>query len=199
MSAAKLFVLCGVDGCGKSTLVDLVSKHLEEIGLTSTVLKKNIKTNVDLVCDYWGGEQDWSGGKFAQLVSIATAMDFVSHYDKHIRPLLNGKNIVICDRYSYCYMSYMTAVNTNKDYFAMLERIRVPDKTFYIKVPPEVAIERHHLRGGPTEDETPEVIRKFSDSYDELFSDMPSVVTIDNTQTLEDSVSKIVKNILEEL
>lgn len=199
MSSAKLFVLCGVDGCGKSTLVDLVSKRLQEIGHHSTVLKKDIKTNVNLICDFWGGDQDWSGGKFAQLVSIATGMDFISHYDKHIQTLMKGNTIVICDRYSYCYTSYMSSVNTDKDYFSMFDNIKTPDKTFYIKVPPEVAIERHHLRGGPSDDETPDVIRKFSDSYDDLFSGMPDVVTVDNTQKLEHSVSEIVEHILEAL
>ncbi|GGX57613.1 AAA family ATPase [Saccharospirillum salsuginis] len=199
MSSSKLFVLCGVDGCGKSTLVERVSNEITDLGYETDTLKKSIKTNTNIVCDYWDGVKDWSGGEFAQLVSIATGMDFINHYDQNIRPLLNQGKVIICDRYSYCYMSYMAAVNTPKDYHSMFANVHVPNKVYYIKVPPEVAIERHYKRGGPSEDETPDVIRHFSDSYDQLFKDMPIVETIDNTSTLESATSKIVRSVLKEL
>ena len=197
LSSGKLFALCGVDGCGKSTLVDEVSKKLQEQGVFTEVIKKDQKQNVALVDELWVGEKDWSKGKFAQAVSLASVFDFLWHYHNRILPIYASGSVIICDRYSYCYIAYMKSVGAPNEIVTLIEQIIEPVKTFYIRVPADVAISRHHLRGGPSDDEAPEVIRQFAKSYDSLFSTARNIITIDNTQPLEYSTQQIVDEILE--
>lgn len=197
--SAQLFALCGVDGSGKSTLVAAVQAALQAQGLSVVTLKKNMKNNTNNVEQLWCDDKDWSEGPFARAVSIASAYDFLHHYihciEPALQPLQQDSQIVLCDRYAYCYAAYMSCVDADPDFMAMFRHIVKPLKTFYIRVPAEVAVSRHHERGGPGDDETPEVMRKFVLGYEQVFSREENIVTVDNTKPLEASINTIVREI----
>ncbi|MET0106410.1 MAG: AAA family ATPase [Sedimenticola sp.] len=194
--SGRLFALCGVDGSGKSTLVTGVKDALQAQGLPAVTLKKSMKNNVDSVEQLWCEKRDWSEGPFARAVSVASTYDFLHHYIHCILPQLQQEHIVLCDRYAYCYAAYMACVDADSDFMSMLRNVIQPLKTFYIKVPADVAVARHHERGGPSDDETPEVIRKFLMGYEQVFAWQDKIVTVDNTRPFATSVDTIVSEII---
>lgn len=196
INEGKIFALCGIDGCGKSTLVEKLIAKLQEHKVVAEKVKKQRRLNVDLVQKYWSGEMDWSKGEFAKLVSIASAFDFLVHYEYEILPRHRSGNIIICDRYSYCYAAYMDSVKANLNSSLLFANVVQPTKTFHVHVSPEVAVMRHHSRGGPSPDETPEVMKNFSDSYEKILIESNNVIKVDNTNNIEKSVDKILGEIL---
>lgn len=165
--SGRLIAFCGIDGAGKSSLVD----RLERDGAVggAVFLRKARKTTVNLVTEYGptdeGGRRNWIEGPFAENAAAATAIDFLHHYDEQVAPRLAAGEWVVCDRYALCYEAYLLAVGSRFRFGNIFGRLRRPDLLIYVDAPVTVVVQRHRLRGGATEDEHPEVMRRYRAAY----------------------------------
>ena len=137
----------GGEGTGKSTLVQIISKQLEEKGyevvLTrepggkGSLMAENIRELV-LSPEY----KEVNAHTEALLYAAARAQ----HLDEVITPALKENKIVICDRYldsSLAYQAYARGLGL--DYVLNINRYaldKLPDLTFYIDLDPKVGLDR---------------------------------------------------------
>ncbi len=148
----KFIVIEGIDGCGKTTQIDELSKWLPNSGL----IKKNskvIKTREP------GGSQ--LGKKLRGLIldnnnnnkpsSLAELLlysaDRAEHVSKIISPALKNNNWVISDRFSDSTLAYQGyGREINLDIIRNIESIvcqgEYPDLTFFLEISPEESILR---------------------------------------------------------
>lgn len=134
----------GIDGCGKSTQIELLSKKLnktnytvvttEEPGGTSgaheirKLLLRENKLN-------WSVESE-------TLLFMAARRD---HVEKVIKPAINQNNIVICDRFMDSTTVYqgMRSAQAKAISLYLFKLIGIdPDITFLIDMEPETALDR---------------------------------------------------------
>ncbi len=148
----KFIVIEGIDGCGKTTQIDELSKWLPSSGLINKD-SKIIKTREP------GGSQ--LGKKLRGLIldnnennkpsSLAELLlysaDRAEHVSKIISPALNNNDWVISDRFSDSTLAYQGyGRNINLEIIKNIESIvcqgEYPDLTFFLEISPEASILR---------------------------------------------------------
>lgn len=139
-----LITFCGLDGCGKTTMIqhlvsDLETQHIEVFLTkqpTDFVRKSDIfRTYMD--------SPDHNAFDYRSL-SLLAASDRVQHSNRIIEPEMKGGNIVISDRYFYSCLANLRARGFEKDkwIYEIAESIVKPDIAFFLDVPVETAIKR---------------------------------------------------------
>ncbi|MBK16803.1 MAG: dTMP kinase [Prochlorococcus sp. SP3034] len=148
----KFIVIEGIDGCGKTTQIEALSKWLPQSGL----MNKNstlIKTREP------GGTP--FGEKLREIILhndktntpsdltelLLYAADRAEHVSKVISPELNKNNWVISDRFADSTLAYQGyGRNINREIIKRLESIvcqgEKPDVTFLLDISPEESIRR---------------------------------------------------------
>lgn len=134
----SLIAFEGIDGSGKSSQTVLLRDWLLERrdtfltewnssewihGIIKEAKKKNILTPITF--------------------SLIHATDFADRYEKYILPMLKTGFAVIADRYIYTAYARDSVRGVDIDWVRKLYSFaRKPDITFYIRVTPEVALDR---------------------------------------------------------
>ena len=148
----KFIVIEGIDGCGKTTQIDELSKWLPKSGL----IKKGSKL---ITTREPGGSL--LGQKLRRLIldnnsniepsSLAELLlysaDRAEHVSKIISPALNNSDWVISDRFSDSTLAYQGyGRNINLEIIKNIESIvcqgEYPDLTFFLEISPEESIFR---------------------------------------------------------
>ena len=148
----KFIVIEGIDGCGKTTQIDELSKWLPSSGLINK--KSKLITTREP-----GGSQ--LGKKLRGLIldnnannkpsSLAELLlysaDRAEHVSKIIAPALKNNNWVISDRFSDSTLAYQGyGRNINIEIIKNIESIvcqgEYPDLTFFLEISPEESILR---------------------------------------------------------
>ena len=148
----KFIVIEGIDGCGKTTQIDELSKWLPKSGL----IKKGSKL---ITTREPGGSQ--LGKKLRSLIldnnennkpsSLAEMLlysaDRAEHVSKIIAPALKNDDWVISDRFSDSTLAYQGyGRNINLEIIKNIESIvcqgEYPDLTFFLEISPEESILR---------------------------------------------------------
>ena len=134
----------GIDGCGKSTQIDFLTKHFtkmkkpvvktEEPGGTagSNEIRKILLRENNF---QWSVETE-------ALLFMAARND---HVEKVIKPSINDNKIVICDRFMDSTVVYqgMRSPKAKQLSLTLFELIEInPDITFLIDMDPEIALSR---------------------------------------------------------
>ena len=134
----------GIDGCGKSTQIDLLAKHFiklekpivktEEPGGTagSNEIRKILLRENNF---HWSVETE-------ALLFMAARND---HVEKVIKPAMKDNKIVICDRFMDSTLVYqgMRSPKAKQLSQTLFELIAInPDITFLIDMEPEIALNR---------------------------------------------------------
>ena len=139
-----LITFCGLDGCGKTTMIqhlvsDLETQHIEVFLTkqpTDFVRKSDIfRTYMD--------SPDHNAFDYRSL-SLLAASDRVQHSNRIIEPEMKDGNIVISDRYFYSCLANLRDRGFEKDkwIYEIAESIVKPDIAFFLDVPVETAIKR---------------------------------------------------------
>ena len=148
----KFIVIEGIDGCGKTTQINEISKWLPKSGLMETnsqlittrepggsLLGKRIR---NLILD---NNKTNKPSSLAELLLYSA--DRAEHVAKIILPAINNKNWVICDRFSDSTLAYQGyGRNINLDIIKNIESIvcqgQSPDLTIFLEISPEESILR---------------------------------------------------------
>lgn len=139
-----LITFCGLDGCGKTTMIQYLDNNLNNRGFrtvrtkqpTSMVRESGIfRTFMD--------NPDHSNYEYRSL-SLLAASDRIQHTNKVIIPYLREGYIVISDRYYYSCLANLIARGYDQDtwIYEVSEAIVKPDISFFLDLPVETAISR---------------------------------------------------------
>lgn len=146
----RLITFCGLDGCGKTTMMRYLIKELEgKYNLfitkqpTDLVRKSTIfRTYTDL--------PDHDAFDYRSL-SLLAASDRLQHVSKVIEPEMSKGKIVMSDRYFYSCLANLRARGFKKDkwIYEIAQSIIKPDIAFFFDIPVQTAVRR--VRSRPEE------------------------------------------------
>ncbi len=143
-----LITFCGLDGCGKSTMINKLTHELKLHGIDHMVTKQptDAMRNTEIFRTFMDCP-DNSAYEYRSL-SLMAAADRIQHTNKVILPALNAGKTVICDRYFYSCLANLRARGYTDDkwIYEISESIPKPDLAFFIDVPVETAVGRVRMR-----------------------------------------------------
>ena len=191
----------GIDGCGKSTLAESLSKRLKKEGVkcaltaepTGSWLGKAVKRSYT-----------------EELGPIVEAHLFMADRAAHtaeIVKLLESGKCVVSDRYIDSTLAYQGAALAGRFDGGLREAVSwlmeasamssiSPDMTFYLRIKPEMAMKRLTSRGGSrTRFERLGFLRDVGDAY-ELLAMAPRFVTLDAAKGKKALVDEAAERVL---
>ena len=143
-----LITFCGLDGCGKSTIIRLISEWLSECGENVFLTKQPTEfvRRSDIFRTYMDTPEH---DKYDyRSLSLLAASDRIQHSSKVILPALEEGKIVISDRYFYSCAANLAARGYTEDQwiYEISGAVVKPDIAVFLDVPVNIAISRVRSR-----------------------------------------------------
>ena len=142
-----LITFCGLDGCGKTTMMNRLISDLEkEREIFVTKQPTNAVRNSEIFRTYMDCP-DHSAFDYRSL-SLLAASDRLQHVSKVILPEMKKGKIVLSDRYFYSCLSNLRARGFEGDewIYEIAESVVKPDIAFFFDIPVEEAVARVRRR-----------------------------------------------------
>ena len=142
-----LFTFCGLDGCGKTTMLTRLEKELgEKFQTFKTKQPTNAVRESDIFRTYMDNP-DHDAYDYRSL-SLLAASDRLQHVNKVVDPQMAQGKIVISDRYFYSCLANLRARGFENDewIYEIAESVVKPDVAFFFDVPVETAVKRVRSR-----------------------------------------------------
>lgn len=147
-----LFTFCGLDGCGKTTMINRLCNDLRrDHGVFITKQPTDWVRKSDIFRTYMDspdhGEYDYRS------LSLLAASDRIQHSNKVILPAMAEGQIVISDRYFYSCLANLNARGFGKDrwIYEIAKSVVKPDIAFFFDTPVDVAVSRVRNRDNEKE------------------------------------------------
>jgi dTMP kinase len=201
MTKKGLFITFeGVDGCGKTTQMELLAKYLQDRGYEVIITRepgaKGLGEKIREILLHYDGEVSSRAESFLFLA------DRAQHIDKIIMPAVKAGKIVLCDRHTdstIAYQGYGRGVDI--DELVMLNNLatgkRKPDLTFVFDVDIETSMSRVGKEKDRMESAGAEFFEKVRKGYLEIAKQEPDrVKVIDSTCSIE-KIAQEVKDIID--
>ena len=151
-TSGYLFSFCGLDGCGKTTMLTRLEKELgEKFPTFMTKQPTNAVRESDIFRTYMDNP-DHDAYDYRSL-SLLAASDRLQHVNKVVEPQMAQGKVVISDRYFYSCLSNLRARGYENDewIYEIAKSVIKPDVAFFFDVPVEEAVAR--VRRRPEEKE----------------------------------------------
>ena len=138
----------GIEGCGKSTLVNGLSEHLQNKEIGYVITKEPGSTSIGKILRKILLDKKQQISPLTELLLMFS--DRLDHLEKVIKPSLKEGKIVITDRYidsTYAYQGAGRGIS--KDIINNLvtqTEILLPDKTILLDLDPEIGLKRASSR-----------------------------------------------------
>ena len=185
----------GIDGSGKSTVVAMVAEGLAASGVPVVRTTEPTKTwRGDAV--KWAIERD--------VDPLSETFLFLADREAHgarIRAWLAGGALVLSDRYADSTYAYQGArlAGKREDPVAWLREISrpyvvTPDVTYFLSVPPDVALGRIRRRAKTVRFEEPRFLAAVDANYRRLAAD-PRFVTVDAMKPVEVVAAEVTRDL----
>lgn len=142
-----LFTFCGLDGCGKTTMLTRLEKELgEKFPTFMTKQPTNAVRESDIFRTYMDNP-DHDAYDYRSL-SLLAASDRLQHVNKVVEPHMAQGKVVISDRYFYSCLANLRARGFENDQwiYEIAESVVKPDVAFFFDVPVETAVKRVRSR-----------------------------------------------------
>ena len=142
-----LITFCGLDGCGKTTMMKRLIADLEkEHDIFVTKQPTNAVRNSEIFRTYMDSP-DHDAFDYRSL-SLLAASDRLQHVNKVIEPEMKQGKIILSDRYFYSCLSNLRARGFEEDewIYEIAESVIKPDIAFFFDVPVEEAVARVRRR-----------------------------------------------------
>jgi dTMP kinase len=191
----------GLDGSGKSTQADLLRQHLEESGREVVATREPGGTELgEHVRELLLGGTQISPWAEAALFAAARA-ELVAEV---IRPALERRSDVVCDRYldsSLAYQGIARGLGVERVLGLNMDAIRglLPDVTFLLLVDPEEAARRSGEASDRIEREGADFLREVDKAYRELGSIFAGRIVMLDGSKPADEIAKEVRDQLPRL
>ena len=191
-----LITIEGIDGCGKSTLIEGLKEELTDL---QPIFTREPGST-------WIGDQV-RRGVAEEIDPIAEALLFVADHAAHlreiVRPALEKNKLVISDRYSDSRYAYQTVTlgGVLPDAAAWIRGIHddwtiVPDRTYLLTIPIEEALKRLNEKKNREHFERESTLVQVQAEYLNLASQDPGrFVVIDAMQKKEKIVSFVAEDL----
>jgi dTMP kinase len=135
----KLIVVEGIDGSGKSTQIDLLTKWLRTQGKLVYFSEWNSSPLVKSTTKLGKQEKMFTPTSF----SLLSATDFVHRWENYILPMLKVGAIVLADRYAFTAYARDVSRGVDPEWVRNLYSFALmPDLVMYFRVPLDIAVER---------------------------------------------------------
>ena len=202
-------VLEGIDGSGKTTQVERLSKHYKNLGKKVVVTREPRKSGLigDLVHKVLLGEEKLPAVALQYLFSA----DRASHHAELVEPSLKKGQVVISDRCFWSAIVYGILDKTGGKYdksvadqllisqsiLSMYHQFIVPDYTFLLKIPLKESLKRLSYKKEKKEIyEDKNKITKVLTGYDYLAKRFPKEITeINGNQSVEKVTEEMINKI----
>lgn len=183
-----LIVIEGLDGSGKTTLINKLNDLLVCDGYATCITKEPGDSQLGKQLRTLLQEKPVPVSTRAEYLLFAA--DRAQHVEERIKPALARGDIILCDRMgdsSVVYQGYGRGLSIE-----MIKTINAwaldgikPNITLYVRISPEVALERLQARGSLTslEQETAHITQRMSNGFDELYANRSDVAILDGTKT----------------
>lgn len=143
-----LITFCGLDGCGKTTLIRRLMRYLEELEAPSFLTKQptDMVRQSDMFRTYM--DKPVHDAYDYRALSLFCASDRVQHSNRVIRPRLEQGQTVVSDRYFYSCLANLRARGYEQDrwIYEISAGIPRPDLAFFLDVDVDTAIQRVRAR-----------------------------------------------------
>lgn len=142
-----LFTFCGLDGCGKTTMLTKLKNDLEnQYALFLTKQPTNAVRQSDIFRTYMDNPNH--DAYDYRSLSLLAASDRLQHVNKIIEPQMADGKIVISDRYFYSCLANLRARGFENDewIYEVAQSVVKPDIAFFFDVPVETAVKRVRSR-----------------------------------------------------
>ena len=196
----KFITFEGPDGCGKTTIVEMIYKKLEDLGYKVIKTREPGGTDIsekirDVILDVNNNEMS------PRCEALLYAASRAQHTEEKIIPYLNKGYIVLCERYilsSYAYQGYgrglLEGVVAINDFATSGLR---PDLTILLMGDYRVGLERKNEMGADRlELESTDFHKKVYKGYEEI-AKYEDVTVIDANSELETVFNNTLEKILE--
>ena len=143
-----LITFCGLDGCGKTTMIHWLKSYLEGQGRQVFLTKQPTPfVRESAIFRTYMDEENHSAYDYRSL-SLLAASDRVQHCNRVIVPELEKGNVVISDRYFYSCLANLRARGFAEDrwIYEVAGFIPKPDLALFIDVEVEEAVRRVRSR-----------------------------------------------------
>ena len=201
----KFITLEGIEGSGKSTSLDTISKILETLDIEFIITKE--PGGGPLGKDLRKILLDKKTSISPEVELLLMMADRKNHIDKNVEPSLEKGVSVISDRYldsSYAYQGGGRQIDTSKiDLLTELLKLPIPDLTILFDLSPEIALQRAKNRSelDRFESEPIDFHQRIREAYLNLANDnVERYVVIDaskDIQNVKDQVQKKVNQFIE--
>jgi dTMP kinase len=145
----KLIAVCGTDGAGKTTQINLIHEYFLQKGKEIVLTKQPTQESRDLPIfeRYIFHPEEREKIDYRALMCVLMG-DRLQHIHEVIRPALKAGKVVISDRYIFTMIATMRArdYTDEKWIYDLCEYILNPDRTFLLDVPYEIAESRIRQR-----------------------------------------------------
>jgi len=201
MQRGKFIVFEGIDGSGTSTHVHRLAERIELDNKYQSVLRthepwmsQEIKRRL---------EQDKDAYSNPSEMAELYIDDRARHTRKLIRPNLKASTVVLCSRFKMSTCAYQWAQGMNLHELLEMHEDRgilIPDLTYFLDVPREVAAERMRTTRTSVEkfEGNPQFVDKLISAYNALvhMSEVDprifgEVIRIDGTKSIDDVANEI--------
>ena len=194
-----LITFCGLDGCGKTTMMKRLIAELEkEYEIFVTKQPTNAVRNSEIFRTYMDC-QDHGAFDYRSL-SLLAASDRLQHVNKVIEPEMKQGKLVLSDRYFYSCLANLRARGFEEDawIYEIAESVIKPDIAFFFDVTVEEAVAR--VRHRPEEKDRyidMELQYKLRKEYVDICTANGGILI--STMQSEDECYGIVKNAVKEM
>ncbi len=169
--------ICGIDGAGKTALIEKLFAHYQTIGISVD------KAKVDFPCKEICKTAELL--KENKIVRIGIAFDFVNYYHR----FTSSSQLVLCDRFDVCYRVLNRVDKIGENLINQLDKLysTIEDADLYIllDIPVDLAAKRLTLRGDRAENESDDVLRSMQHYYNNELAKKKNSVVIDASQSIE--------------
>lgn len=192
----------GVDGCGKTTQIELLNKYLMEKGKETLLTREpgakglGIKLREILL--------NYNGEVSPQCESFLFLADRAQHIDCIIKPALTKGTVVLCDRHTDSTVAYQGyGRGLNLDRINMLNDIATgglkPDLTIVFDIDTETSMKRVGKEQDRMESAGIGFLNKVREGYLKIAESEPERVKVINSSDTIENIHKQVVELIEKL
>lgn len=168
----------GLDGCGKSTQMKILTERLKGLGLCAETTFEPTDNAIGALVRKVLRHQVVSTPQALALLYAADRHDHLYNPEYGIARMAKDGKIVLTDRYFYSSMAYQT-VNLDWDYIKSINQYPHPRIVIYLDASVSLCMERINARGEAKElFEKEEYLSRVKENFEKAFRELPEGVVL---------------------